>query len=152
MGNSQASAASGTPRPRRLCRGRRTTRQTGCCPAVRRRPREQVGFIATTRRSGVVLAANHNYRVAVGMYTPGYVWYSGAQGYWLVDGGGYASVGNGAAHGAGNGIISCVACGLSPNPLSPCAQDTSGGWAYPNSVEDDGDNYYIDLEVSAGGW
>ena len=102
-------------------------------------------------QSGVVLGANHNYRVAVGMYTPGYVWYSGAQGYWLTNGGGYPSIGNGVAHGAGNGIISCVPCGLAPNPLTPCAQDTSGGWAYPNSVEDDGDNYYIDVEVSPGG-
>ena len=45
--------------------------------------------------SGLVLNANHNYRVAVGMYTPGYVWYSGAQGYWLANGGGYASIGTG---------------------------------------------------------
>jgi hypothetical protein len=52
-----------------------------------------------------------------------------------------------AAHGAGNGIIACVPCGLSANPLSPCAQDTSGAWAYPNDMEPDGDNYYIDLEV-----
>ncbi len=102
-------------------------------------------------KSGLVLAANHNYRVAAGMFTPGYVWYSGAQGYWLQSGGGYASIGSGAAHGAGNGIISCVPCGLSPNPLSPCAQDTSGHFAYPNAMEDDGDNYYIDLEVVPAG-
>ncbi|MGH3401100.1 MAG: hypothetical protein ACRDRJ_01040 [Streptosporangiaceae bacterium] len=94
------------------------------------------------------LEANHNYRVAVGMYTPGFVWYSGAQGYWLNNGGGYPSQGLGAAHGAGNGIIACVPCGLDPNPLSPCPQDTSGGWAYPNEVEIDGDNYYLDLEVA----
>ena len=96
----------------------------------------------------LVLDAHHNYRVAVGMYKPGYVWYSGAQGYWLTNGGGYPSQGEGAAHGAGNGIISCVPCGLEPNPLSPCAQDASGSWAYPNVVEVDGDNYYIDLEVA----
>ena len=58
------------------------------------------------------------------------------------------AIGIGAAHGAGNGIIACVPCGLQPNPLTPCAQDTSGTWAYPNSVENDGDNYYIDLEVA----
>ena len=98
--------------------------------------------------TGLVLAADHNYRVAVGMYEPGYVWYSGDQGYWLTNGGGYPSQGIGAAHGAGNGIISCVPCGLQPNPLTPCAQDTSGSWAYPNMVEVDGDNYYIDLEVA----
>jgi hypothetical protein len=98
--------------------------------------------------SGVVLKANHNYRVAAGMFLAGYIWYSGAQGYWLVAGGGYPSIGSGAAHGAGNGIIACVPCGLSPNPLTPCAQDTSGSWAYPNEVETDGDNYYIDLEVA----
>jgi hypothetical protein len=97
----------------------------------------------------LVLDANHNYRVAAGMYTPGYVWYSGDQGYWLTKGGGFPSQGIGAAYGAGNGIIACVPCGLQPNPLTPCAQDTSGAWAYPNVVENDGDNYYIDLEVSA---
>jgi hypothetical protein len=94
------------------------------------------------------LEKSHNYRVAVGMYTSGYVWYSGAQGYWLANGGGYPSLGSGAAHGAGNGIIACAPCGLASNPLSPCAQDTSGSWAYPNEVEADGDNYYIDLEVA----
>jgi hypothetical protein len=98
--------------------------------------------------ASLTLEANHNYRVATGMYQSGYVWYSGAQGYWLTNGGGYPANGMGAAYGAGNGIITCVPCGLSPNPLTPCAQDTSGGWAYPNSVEDDGDNYYIDLEVA----
>ena len=98
--------------------------------------------------SGVLLAANHNYRVAVGMFLPGYVWYVGAQGYWLTGGGGYPSIGLGAAHGAGNGILQCVPCGLSPNPLTPCAQDSSGAWAYPNAVEEDGDNYYVDLEVT----
>jgi hypothetical protein len=101
--------------------------------------------------AGVVLAANHNYRVATGMYTSGYVWYSGDQGYWLTDGGGYPSQGIGASYGAGNGIIACSPCGLQPNPLTPCAQDTSGSWAYPNTVENDGDNYYIDLEVSVAG-
>jgi hypothetical protein len=101
--------------------------------------------------SGVMLDANHNYRVAVGMFLPNYVWYSGAQGYWLTNGGGYPSTGMGAAHGAGNGIIQCVPCGLSPNPLSPCAQDTSGSWAYPNEIEVDGDNYYVDLEVAPPG-
>jgi hypothetical protein len=98
--------------------------------------------------TNLVLQANHNYRVATGMFQPGYVWYSGAQGYWLTNGGGYPAQGIGAAHGAGNGIIACVPCGLQPNPLTPCAQDTSGSWAYPNEVEVDGDNYYIDLEVA----
>lgn len=98
--------------------------------------------------ANIVLAANRNYRVATGMYDPNFVWYSGAQGYWLDNGGQYPSLGTGAAHGAGNGIIACVPCNLSPNPLSPCPQDTSGSWAYPNEVEGDGDNYYIDLEVS----
>jgi hypothetical protein len=102
-------------------------------------------------QSGVVLQANRNYRVAVGQYTPNLIWYSGAQGYWLPNGGGYRSTGSGADHGAGNGIIACVPCGIQPNPLSPCAQDTSGGWAYPNDMEDDGDNYYVDLEVVPGG-
>jgi hypothetical protein len=101
--------------------------------------------------TNVVLDANHNYRVATGMFTPNLVWYSGAQGYWLNNGGGYPSYGIGAAHGAGNGIIACVPCGLEPNPLSPCAQDASGSWAFPNQVEVDGDNYYIDLEVAPGG-
>jgi len=98
--------------------------------------------------ANLVLAANHNYRVATGMYTPNKVWYSGAQGYWLNNGGGYPSFGIGAAHGAGNGIIACVPCGLAAAPLSPCAQDTSGSWAFPNDMEEDGDNYYIDLEVT----
>lgn len=97
---------------------------------------------------GLTLQANHNYRVATGMYTPGSVWYSGDQGYWLTNGGGFPSQGIGAAHGAGNGIIACVPCGLQPNPLTPCAQDSSGSWVYPNTVENDGDNYYIDLEVA----
>ena len=100
--------------------------------------------------TGLVLKPNHNYRVAAGMYTPGYVWYSGVQGFWLTNGGGYPGPGTGAAYGAGNGIIACVPCGLQPNPLTPCAQDTSGVWTYPNMVENDGDNYYIDLEVSPG--
>jgi hypothetical protein len=97
--------------------------------------------------ANLTLEASHLYRVATGMYTPNYVWYAGAQGYWLVNGGGYPSYGIGAAYGAGNGIITCVPCGLDPNPLSPCAQNTSGSWAFPNDVEVDGDNYYIDLEV-----
>jgi hypothetical protein len=101
--------------------------------------------------ANIMLDASHNYRVAVGMFTPNLVWYAGAQGYWLTNGGGYASLGIGAAHGAGNGIIYCVPCGLEPNPLSPCAQDTSGAWAFPNEVEVDGDNYYIDLEVAPAG-
>jgi len=96
-----------------------------------------------------VLVANHNYRVALGMFESGYVWYAGAQGYWLTNGGGYPATGIGAAHGAGNGIVACVPCGLAANPLSPCAQDTSGAWAYPDEMETDGDNYYIDLEVMA---
>jgi hypothetical protein len=99
--------------------------------------------------ANLTLAASHNYRVAAGMYEPGFVWYSGDQGYWLTNGGGYPSQGEGAAHGAGNGILSCVPCGLDPNPLSPCAQDNSGGWTYPNMVENDGDNYYIDIEVAS---
>lgn len=99
--------------------------------------------------ANLTLAASHNYRVAVGMYEPGFVWYSGVQGYWLANGGGFPSQGEGAAHGAGNGIISCVPCGLAPNPLSPCSQDNSGGWTYPNMMEPDGDNYYIDLEVAS---
>ena len=101
--------------------------------------------------TSLVLEASHNYRVAAGMYQPGYVWYSGAQGSWLVNGGGYPATGMMAAHGAGNGIIACVPCAVSPNPLSPCAQDTSGAWAYPDEVEPDGDNYYIDLEVVPAG-
>ena len=105
------------------------------------------GWCYCNQSAELVLEANHSYRVAVGMYEPGYVWYSGDQGYWLTDGGGYPSQGEGAAHGAGNGIIYCVPCGLDPNPLTPCAQDTSGSWAYPNVVENDGDNYYVDLEV-----
>ena len=99
--------------------------------------------------ANLTLAASHNYRVAVGMYEPGFVWYSGVQGYWLANGGGFPSQGEGAAHGAGNGIISCVPCGLAPNPLSPCSQDNSGGWTYPNMMEPDGDNYYIDIEVAS---
>jgi hypothetical protein len=101
--------------------------------------------------ANLVLKANHNYRVATGMYKPNFVWYSGAQGYWLHNGGGYPSLGIGAAHGAGNGIIACVPCGLAEAPLSPCAQDTSGSWAFPNDMEEDGDNYYIDLEVTPAG-
>ena len=104
-------------------------------------------LLGPTRPRDLVLSPNHNYRVAVGMFTPGYVWYSGVQGYWLTNGGGFPSQGIGAAHGSGNGIIACVPCGLQPNPLTPCAQDTSGSWAYPNEVEDDGDNYFVDLEV-----
>jgi hypothetical protein len=38
--------------------------------------------------ANLVLAANHNYRVAAGMFEPGFVWYSGDQGYWLTNGGG----------------------------------------------------------------
>ncbi len=37
---------------------------------------------------------------------------------------------------------------VQPNPLTPYAQDTSGGWTYPNEVENDGDNYFVDLEVA----
>ena len=70
-------------------------------------------------KTGLILNANHNYRVATGMYTPGFVWYSGDQGYWLTKGGGFPSQGIGAAHGAGNGIIACVPCGLQPNPFTP---------------------------------
>lgn len=102
--------------------------------------------------SGIVLAPDHNYRVAVGMYSSGDVWFSGARGYWLINGGGFASQGIGADHGAGNGIVYCVPCGLPENPLSPCVQDTSGrGWVYPNEVEPDGDNYFVDMEVAPVG-
>jgi len=99
--------------------------------------------------ANLTLAANHSYRIAAGMYEPGFVWYSGDQGYWLTNGGGFPSQGVGAAHGAGNGIIACVPCGLATNPLSPCSQDNSGSWTYPNMMEPDGDNYYIDLEVAS---